>query len=184
MIYKQNNLTIAGNNGLLSCQVEIGGVDYPIGWNLSTINQADRDAAGIIGVEPVEATQTLDDVYHSKLSEINEAKALARNSTFTHDSRVFTANQEAKENILSTHGEVLATGVMPSNWIGAWMDVNNAPYAISTVEAWKAFYNSYYSTGLAIAAKAGQLSTQVKVIYEDGVKDDATKIAEISAVVW
>ncbi len=183
MIYTYNGNRIAHSDGKLLKQESFGtAITYPKGFDLSKVPQSVK--ANVVEVIPTAHVQSLDEVYQAKLAEISNARREASNSTFMHAGKTFSANQLAKESIVSTHGEVLAIDAMPPNWVGAWVDVNSDPYPITTVADWKAFYNSYYSTGLAHAGKAGQLIGQVKAIYEDPAKDGSTKISEINALGW
>jgi hypothetical protein len=180
MQYTQNNIIVTDNNGKLLRQTLINEISYQHGTDISTI-----DNHGLVEyVAPTSTPLTLDQVYQAKISEISNARTEASNSTFEHDGKTFSANTLAKESILSTHGEVLATSAMPTGWIGAWLDSTGQPYLIANVTQWKAFYNSYYTTGLNLAGKAAMLQSAATVIYNDTAKTDNVKISEINAISW
>jgi hypothetical protein len=178
MTYIYNNKPI-NHTGLT-----IDGVWQPLSYYVN-LTDADRTSLGITElVAPPPAPLTLDQVYQAKISDISNARTEASNSTFEHDGKTFSANTLAKESILSTHGEVLATNAMPVGWIGAWLDSTGQPYLIGNVTQWKSFYNSYYTTGLNLAGKAAMLQSAATVIYNDTAKTDNVKISEINAISW
>jgi hypothetical protein len=178
MTYIYNNNPI-NRNGVVIADIWYS-YDHIIG-----LTDAGRTALGVTEqVAPTPTPPTLDQVYQAKISEISNARTEASNSTFEHDGKTFSANTLAKESILSTHGEILATGAMPTGWIGAWLDSSGQPYLIANVTQWKAFYNSYYTTGLNLAGEAAMLQSAATVIYNDTAKTDNVKISEINAIAW
>lgn len=111
----------------------------------------------------------------AKNSEINQARATANTSTFTHDGKAFSCDALSRSDIDGVNGYVALYGTLPPTFPGAWKAADNSYYPIADVAAWKAFYASMVATGSANYIHAQELKAQLTA---------ATTTEAVAAIVW
>lgn len=133
---------------------------------------ADADGYPVLADPPA---PTLDELKTAKNSEINQARATANASTFTHDAKVFSCDALSRSDIDGVNGYVALFAALPPTFPGAWKAADNSYYPITDVAAWKAFYASMVATGAANFIHAQELKAQLAA---------ATTPEEVAAIVW
>lgn len=118
---------------------------------------------------------TLDELKTAKNAEINQARATANASTFTHDTKVFSCDALSRGDIDGVNGYVAIFAALPPTFPGPWKAADNSYYPIADVAAWKSFYASMVATGAANFIHAQELKAQLAA---------ATVPEEVAAIVW
>lgn len=143
-----------------------------LGWR--AVNEPDDIVADEYFSEAVPAP-TLDELKAAKNSEINQARATANASTFTHDAKVFSCDALSRGDIDGVNGYVAIFAALPPTFPGAWKAADNSYYPIADVAAWKSFFASMVATGAANFNHAQELKAQLAA---------ATTPAAVAAIVW
>jgi hypothetical protein len=133
---------------------------------------ADIDGRPVLADPPA---PTLDELKAAKNAEINQARATANTSTFTHDGKAFGCDALSRSDIDGVNGYVALYGALPPAFPGAWKAADNSYYPIADVAAWKAFYASMVAIGTANFVHAQELKAQLAA---------ATTPAAVAAIVW
>lgn len=111
-----------------------------------------------------------------KRAEINAARWLANNTTFTYAGKQIAVDPLSRSDVNGTATEILNQGALPEGWPGAWKAVDNTYVAIPDLATWKDFHHALYLQGLA-----NFVHSQTLKAYLD---DPLRTIEEIEAVHW
>lgn len=111
-----------------------------------------------------------------KNAEINAARWLANNTTFTFAGKQIAVDPLSRSDIDGTAMEILNQGSMPAGWPGAWKAVDNTYVSIPDLTAWRSFYSAMYQQGLANFVHSQALKS-----YMD---NPARTIEEVEAIHW
>lgn len=122
-------------------------------------------------------TRTLSAVKAVKRAKINEWRASANESTFPFAGKLFQCDRLSRGDIDGVNGWVSITGILPSNFPGAWKALDNSYTLIPDVETWIDFYGAMIAQGTANFSRAQALKT-----YLDS--SAVTTIAEVEAIHW
>lgn len=124
---------------------------------------------------PEPTPPTLDKLKSVKNSAINAARLATNRSTFTHAGKSFACDELSRGDIESTNGFISLNGTLPPGWPGGWKAADNTYAGIADIAAWKGFYASMFSAGMANFSHAQTLKTQLAA---------ATTAAQVAAIVW
>lgn len=133
---------------------------------------ADADGRPMLADPPA---PTFDELKAAKNAEINQARATANTSTFTHDGKAFGCDALSRSDIDGVNGYMALYGALPPAFPGAWKAADNSYYPIADVAAWKAFYASMVATGSTNFMHAQTLKAQLAA---------ATTPEAVAAIVW
>ena len=106
---------------------------------------------------------------------INQWRAAANASTFTHDGHTYSCDALSRGDIDAVAGSISLTGAFPQYFPMAWKDVANNIVAMPTVDAFKAFYSSMTMQGTVNFGKSQTLKAALEA---------ATSPSEVNAIVW
>lgn len=104
---------------------------------------------------------TLSELKILKNIEINQARLMANQTTFTYQSKQIACDQLSRGDIDGVNGYVATRGTLPPNWVGGWKAVDNSIVPIQTVDAWNGFFDSMIAQGQANFAKSEGLKFQL-----------------------
>lgn len=133
---------------------------------------ADGDGKPII-LAP--SNPSITDLKIAKNAQINQARAEANASTFTHQGKTFACDTLSRSDIDAINGRIATRDSFPAGWVGGWKAVDNTILAIDTVAKWNDFYDSMVNQGTANFAHAQELKLALA---------KATTKAQIAAIVW
>lgn len=119
--------------------------------------------------------KTLNELKVDKNAKINQWRAIANNSTFTHEGKTFSCDSLSRSDIDAINGRVATRNSLPANWVGGWKAVDNTVLEITTVAQWNDFYDAMVSQGTANFAHAQELKAALL---------SATTKAQVEAIVW
>lgn len=111
-----------------------------------------------------------------KNAEINAARWLANNTTFTYAGKQIAVDPLSRSDIDGTAMEILNNGALPAGWPGAWKAADNTYVVIADLNAWKDFYHSMYQQGLDNFVHSQALKAYMS--------DPARTIEEVEAIHW
>lgn len=117
-----------------------------------------------------------------KIDEINAARLESNTSTFIHLGKEIDCDQLSRGDIETTNGMIANAGALPEDWIGFWKTADNDFLPITTVEEWKAFYNSMFAKGMNNFKHSQLLKMQVNALTYNGDYDSL--VAQLNAIVW
>lgn len=121
-------------------------------------------------------TQDIEAVRARKRAEINAARWMANNTTFTFAGKEIAIDPLSRSDVNGTATEILNQGALPENWPGAWKAVDNTYVAIPDLATWKSFHHAMYLQGLDNFVH----SQALKAYLDDPVRT----VEEVKSVQW
>ena len=111
----------------------------------------------------------------SKNTQINEWRAQANQSYFTHEGKQVACDALSRSDIDGVAGSISLTGGFPVGFPNVWKAMDNTYIAIPDVDAFKAMYNSMTLQGALNFDRAQKLKAKLEA---------ATSLSEINAINW
>lgn len=134
-----------------------------------------KDLLWLESPEPPPAEPSIAELKESKNAEINAARLIANQSSFTHQGKQIACDLLSRSDIDAVNGHVGTRNAMPPNWIGGWKAVDNSIVMIPNVDAWNAFYDSMILAGQINFAKSQTLKSQLEA---------ASTAEQVAAIAW
>lgn len=111
----------------------------------------------------------------SKNQQINDWRAEANQTYFTHQGKQVACDALSRSDIDAVAGSISLTGVFPAGFPGAWKATDNTYLALPDVAAFKAMYSSMTLQGTINFGHSQTLKTTLAA---------ATTVAQVNAIVW
>jgi hypothetical protein len=125
---------------------------------------------------PVEIVQAnLAQAKLAKNTQINEWRAKANQTKFTHAGKDIACDALSRSDIDAIAGSVALNGVFPSGFPNAWKSTDNSYIVLVDVAAFKDFYGSMTLQGTVNFGRSQQLKTTLAA---------CTTIEEVNAITW
>lgn len=121
-------------------------------------------------------TQDIDSVRTRKNAEINAARWVANNTTFTYGGKQIAVDPLSRSDIDGAAMEILNQGALPANWPGAWKAVDNTYVSLPDLASWRLFYTAMYQQGLDNFVHSQALKTYMN--------NPLRTIEEVEAIHW
>ena len=170
-------LILTTNNNQI---VQVESQEFPTAPSLVWVNCPDNCNTnwtydGKYFIEPPSTEPTLVELKLAKNEEINQARLIANQSTFTYNNKQIACDQLSRGDIDAINGYVATRGTMPPNWVGGWKAVDNSIVLIPDVTTWNAFFDALIFAGQINFAKSQTLKTQLA---------NATTAEQVEAISW
>ena len=111
----------------------------------------------------------------SKNLEINQWRATANQTFFTHAGKQIACDALSRSDIDAVAGSISMDGVFPAGFPGAWKALDNSLVMLPNIAAFKLMYASMTTQGSINFGKSQTLKTQLAT---------ATTAAQVAALVW
>ena len=118
---------------------------------------------------PLQAAKT------AKSLQINQWRATANQSNFTHSGKTIACDALSRSDIDAVAGSIALTGAFPAGFPGAWKAMDNSYVMLPDVTAFKAMYASMTLQGTINFGHSQDLKAAVAA---------ATDVDAVDAVVW
>lgn len=124
---------------------------------------------------PAEIAAALVLLKTAKNMQINEWRALANQTHFTHTGKQIACDPLSRSDIDAVAASIALTGAFPASFPGAWKAMDNSYVLLPDVAAFKALYSSMTAQGTANFAHSQALKTTLAA---------ATTAAQVDAITW
>lgn len=111
----------------------------------------------------------------AKNAQINEWRAQANQTSFTHSGKQIACDALSRSDIDAVAGSIALSGAFPVGFPGAWKAMDNTYLMLPDVDAFKAMYASMTLQGTINFGQSQTLKTALAA---------ATTIAEVNAIAW
>jgi hypothetical protein len=129
-------------------------------------------------IDPLTPEQIADNFATVKLAknlQINELRAQANQTYFTHTGKQVACDALSRSDIDAVAGSIALTGAFPTGFPGAWKAMDNSYVMLPDVDAFKAMYASMTLQGGVNFARSQTLKGQLA---------SATTAAQVNAIQW
>lgn len=111
----------------------------------------------------------------AKNVQINEWRAQANQTSFTHLGKTIACDALSRSDIDAVAGSISLTGVFPAGFPGAWKATDNSYLMLPNVAAFKAMYSSMTLQGTANFGHSQTLKADLS---------EASTVEQVNAVTW
>ncbi len=111
----------------------------------------------------------------AKNLQINEWRAQANQSHFTHTGKQIACDALSRSDIDAVANAIALTGAFPAGFPGAWKAMDNSYVMLPDIDAFKAMFASMTGQGTANFAHSQSLKAAVA---------SATTVDQVNAIVW
>lgn len=124
---------------------------------------------------PVEIAAQLAQAKLDKNTQINQWRAAASRSYFTHSGKQIACDELSRSDIDAVANSIALTGAFPAGFPGAWKAMDNTYVSLPDVDAFKSMFASMTTQGTVNFGHSQTLKAAVAA---------ATTIEQVNAVVW
>lgn len=168
-MYTDGIITIEDN----SPYVSPNGTQYP--WNFPKSEIPNLEFVESIPPTPEEIQSKITIAKIEKNVQINEWRANANRTYFTHLGKQIACDSLSRSDIDAVAGSISLTGAFPVGFPNAWKAIDNSYIPLANVDAFKNLYGSMTLQGTINFEHSQTLKTNLV---------SATTLEEINAIVW